>query len=79
MPRRIGTVEAYMAGKIRSVPVYDRERLGLGNRVFGPAVVREPNSGTQPPSGTHTLSVTQSPSGTHAPSATKPPSGTHAP
>ncbi|CAK0743641.1 5-oxoprolinase (ATP-hydrolysing) [uncultured Gammaproteobacteria bacterium] len=44
LPRRIGTVEAYMAGKIRSVPVYDRERLGLGNRVFGPAVVREPNS-----------------------------------
>ncbi|MBI1206186.1 MAG: 5-oxoprolinase [Azospirillum sp.] len=46
LPRRLATVSTWMAGAERQTPVYDRDALEPGNRLFGPAVLREQNATT---------------------------------
>ncbi|TWA94925.1 5-oxoprolinase (ATP-hydrolysing) [Azospirillum brasilense] len=41
LPRRLATVTLHTGGADREAPVYDRDRLQPGNRVTGPAVIRE--------------------------------------
>jgi len=41
LPHRLTTVEAWMGGRRQRTPVFDRDSLVPGNRVFGPAVLRE--------------------------------------
>ncbi|QIT57305.1 5-oxoprolinase [Aquisalimonas sp. 2447] len=40
----LGHVEAWMEGARRTVPVYDRETLAPGDRIDGPAIIRDPVS-----------------------------------
>ena len=42
----LATVDAFMAGESRSTPVYDREAMVPGDRVDGPAILREPTATT---------------------------------
>ncbi len=41
LPRRLATVTLHTGGRRREAPVYDREQLQPGNRIVGPAVIRE--------------------------------------
>jgi 5-oxoprolinase (ATP-hydrolysing) len=41
LPRRLATVTVHTGGKACEAPVYDREHLAPGNRIFGPAVIKE--------------------------------------
>jgi N-methylhydantoinase A len=43
---RTGEVSAYVEGAWRSVPVYDRARLGVGARVSGPAILTQVDTTT---------------------------------
>ncbi|WP_420797719.1 hydantoinase B/oxoprolinase family protein [Ectothiorhodospira variabilis] len=43
-PDALGQVEAWMEGAWRSVPVHDRETLAPGDRIDGPAIIRDPVS-----------------------------------
>ncbi|MGD8711080.1 MAG: hydantoinase B/oxoprolinase family protein, partial [Ectothiorhodospiraceae bacterium] len=43
-PEVLARVETFMAGESHDTPVYDRERLQPGDRIRGPAVVRDPVS-----------------------------------
>ncbi|MEI6559727.1 MAG: hydantoinase B/oxoprolinase family protein, partial [Rhodospirillaceae bacterium] len=46
LPRRLATLVVTFAGKRASVPVFDRETLMPGNRMLGPAIIREANATT---------------------------------
>ena len=46
LPRRLTTVAASFGGKRVSVPVFDRAALVPGNRMLGPAIIREANATT---------------------------------
>ncbi len=46
LPRRLTSVAAVFAGKRVHVPVFDRETLRPGNRMLGPAIIREANATT---------------------------------
>ena len=46
LPRRLATVAATFGGKRAQVPVFDRETLMPGNRMLGPAIIREANATT---------------------------------
>ncbi len=46
LPRRLTTVAVYLAGRVCQVPVFDRDRLLPGNRLIGPAIIRESNATT---------------------------------
>ena len=39
-----GRREAWMSGQMRSVPVYDRQRMGVGFQLRGPAIVEMPEA-----------------------------------
>ena len=41
LPRRLATLTIHTGGEDREAPVYDRDRLQPGNRIAGPAVIRE--------------------------------------
>ncbi|WP_448191162.1 hydantoinase B/oxoprolinase family protein [Azospirillum sp. sgz301742] len=41
LPRRLATLTVHTGGQSREAPVYDRDQFAPGNRVFGPAVVKE--------------------------------------
>jgi 5-oxoprolinase (ATP-hydrolysing) len=45
-PETLATVQTFMAGAARATGVYDRERLGPGSKVLGPAVIIEANATT---------------------------------
>jgi 5-oxoprolinase (ATP-hydrolysing) len=42
----LATVRSYLAGEERDTPIYDRDALALGQRIDGPAIVREPTATT---------------------------------
>ncbi len=46
LPRRLTTVAAIFGGKRIQLPVFDRATLLPGNRVIGPAIIREANATT---------------------------------
>jgi 5-oxoprolinase (ATP-hydrolysing) len=46
LPHRLATVDVFFEGRWQRTPVYDREELRAGNRVFGPAILRERNATT---------------------------------
>ncbi|WP_448202540.1 hydantoinase B/oxoprolinase family protein [Azospirillum sp. sgz302134] len=41
LPRRLATLTIHTGGQDREAPVYDRDQLQPGNRIAGPAVVKE--------------------------------------
>ncbi|WP_431855463.1 hydantoinase B/oxoprolinase family protein [Azospirillum sp.] len=41
LPRRLGNLTVHTGGRSREAPVFDRDALMPGNRIFGPAVIRE--------------------------------------
>ncbi|MGQ9365394.1 hydantoinase B/oxoprolinase family protein [Azospirillum sp. ST 5-10] len=41
LPRRLATLSLWSGGKVHDAPVYDRDALVPGNRVVGPAVLKE--------------------------------------
>ncbi|MCW2246520.1 5-oxoprolinase (ATP-hydrolyzing) [Azospirillum fermentarium] len=41
LPRRLATVRMFTGGRMGEAPVFDRARLAPGNRIVGPAVIRE--------------------------------------
>lgn len=41
LPRRLATVSVFTDGTRRDAPVYDRDAMRPGNRVFGPVVIKE--------------------------------------
>ena len=41
LPRRLTTAPVYLGGRVYQVPVFDRITLRPGNRVIGPAIIRE--------------------------------------
>jgi len=41
LPRRLATVAVHTGGKAHQAPVYDRDQLVPGNRIMGPAVIKE--------------------------------------
>jgi 5-oxoprolinase (ATP-hydrolysing) len=46
LPRRLTTVAVHLDGRVCQVPVFDRAALLPGNRLIGPAIIREPNATT---------------------------------
>ncbi len=46
LPRRLATIAATFGGKRLQVPVFDRDSLLPGNRMLGPAIIREANATT---------------------------------
>ncbi|MEI8394415.1 MAG: hydantoinase B/oxoprolinase family protein [Rhodospirillaceae bacterium] len=46
LPRRLASVNATMGGRKYQVPVFERETLVPGNRLMGPAIVRDANATT---------------------------------
>ena len=51
VPEPISWREAYFDGAVASTPVYEREGLGVGARLSGPAVIEEPGATTLVPGG----------------------------
>jgi len=45
-PAPLATVDAFMAGEWRDTPVWDRDALGPGDAVDGPAILKEANATT---------------------------------
>ncbi len=45
-PEALAEVETYMAGSLRQTGVYDREHLGPGSTIVGPAIIIEANATT---------------------------------
>ncbi|MCP5265120.1 MAG: hydantoinase B/oxoprolinase family protein [Burkholderiaceae bacterium] len=45
-PAPIDTVRMYAQGQWREVPLYDRDAMGAGDRVMGPAIIRESTATT---------------------------------
>ena len=41
LPRRLSTLTIHTGGQKREAPVYDRDQLQPGNRITGPAIIRE--------------------------------------
>ena len=46
LPRRLATIPVIFAGKRAAVPVFERDTLVPGNRMLGPAIIREANGTT---------------------------------
>ncbi|HYH36926.1 MAG TPA: hydantoinase B/oxoprolinase family protein [Azospirillum sp.] len=41
LPRRLGNLTVHTGGRSREAPIFDRDALLPGNRIFGPAVIKE--------------------------------------
>lgn len=46
LPEPMAIVQSYMANEYHDTPIYDREKLHPGNRIDGPAIVRETTATT---------------------------------
>ncbi|MEQ9491864.1 MAG: hydantoinase B/oxoprolinase family protein [Alphaproteobacteria bacterium] len=46
LPEPLAVVQSFMADEYRDTPIYDREKLHPGNRIDGPAIIRETTATT---------------------------------